>query len=49
MDLLPGYEEFLTDLKRRIRSAQIKATIAVNSELVGLHWEIGKHIRHYRF
>ncbi len=43
-DLLAGYEEFLNDLKQRIRSAQIKAAIAVNSELIALYWDIGKRI-----
>lgn len=39
-----GYEEFLHDLKTRIRSAQIKAALSVNRELIGLYWEIGKRI-----
>jgi len=43
-ELLPGYEEFLHDLKARIRSAQIKAALSVNRELIGLYWEIGKAI-----
>ena len=43
-NLLAGYEEFLSDLKQRIRSAQIKASLAVNSELITLYWEIGKLI-----
>ena len=29
-----GYASFLADLKTRIRSAQIKASLAVNSELI---------------
>lgn len=36
-DLLAGYEEFLGDLKTRIRSAQIKAALSVNSELIALY------------
>lgn len=43
-DLLAGYREFLTDLKGRIRSAQIKAALSVNSEMIALYWEIGKGI-----
>lgn len=43
-DLLAGYEEFLSDLKQRIRSAQIKASLAVNSELIWLYWQIGRGI-----
>ena len=41
---LSGYEEFLRDLKARIRSAQIKAALSVNRELILLYWEIGKAI-----
>lgn len=44
-EILAGYEEFLRDLKTRIRSAQIKAVIAVNSELTLLYWETGKDIQ----
>jgi predicted nuclease of restriction endonuclease-like (RecB) superfamily len=43
-EILAGYEEFLRDLKTRIRSTQIKAAIAVNTELISLYWEIGKSI-----
>jgi len=41
---LAGYEEFLRDLKARIHSAQIKAALSVNQELIRLYWEIGKAI-----
>jgi hypothetical protein len=39
-----GYDEFLKDLKNRIRSAQVKAALAVNRELVLLYWQIGRQI-----
>jgi predicted nuclease of restriction endonuclease-like (RecB) superfamily len=39
-----GYNAFLKDLKERIRSAQIKAALAVNRELVLLYWTIGRDI-----
>lgn len=39
-----GYTSFLADLKSRIRSAQIKASLAVNSELILLYWDIGREI-----
>ena len=45
--LLPipdGYAEWLTDLKGRIHSAQQRATLAVNRELVLLYWQIGRDI-----
>ena len=38
------YTKFITSLKAKIRSAQIKAVVAVNSELIKLYWEIGKDI-----
>jgi predicted nuclease of restriction endonuclease-like (RecB) superfamily len=38
------YDEFLRDLKERIRTAQIKAALAVNRELVLLYWQIGCQI-----
>jgi predicted nuclease of restriction endonuclease-like (RecB) superfamily len=39
-----GYDEFLRDLKQRIRTAQVKAVFAVNRELVLLYWQIGRGI-----
>ncbi len=38
------YRKWLTELKLRVRSAQAKAAIAVNSVLVGFYWELGKMI-----
>ena len=41
----PGdYGALLDEIKGRIRSAQIKASLAVNSELIGLYWSIGHDI-----
>jgi predicted nuclease of restriction endonuclease-like (RecB) superfamily len=39
-----GYEGFLRDLKQRIKTAQLRAVLAVNSELVVLYWQIGREI-----
>jgi predicted nuclease of restriction endonuclease-like (RecB) superfamily len=39
-----GYEEFLKDLKERIRGAQVRAALAVNRELVSLYWNVGRDI-----
>jgi predicted nuclease of restriction endonuclease-like (RecB) superfamily len=39
-----GYEPFLKDLKERIRTAQVRAALAVNRELVLLYWSIGRDI-----
>ncbi len=40
-----GYDDFLRELKARIRNAQVKAAVVVNSELVLLYWRIGRDIR----
>jgi predicted nuclease of restriction endonuclease-like (RecB) superfamily len=43
--VLPGsYEELLLEVKERIRSAQTRAAVAVNRELVTLYWQIGREI-----
>ncbi|MEA5453015.1 DUF1016 N-terminal domain-containing protein [Leptolyngbya sp. CCNP1308] len=39
-----NYEAFLKDLKTRIRRAQVKAALAVNTELIILYWQIGQEI-----
>jgi predicted nuclease of restriction endonuclease-like (RecB) superfamily len=39
-----GYPELLTELKTRIRNAQVRAALAVNRELVLLYWSIGRDI-----
>jgi hypothetical protein len=33
-----SYEEFLEDIKRRIRSAQARAARAINAELIDVYW-----------
>jgi predicted nuclease of restriction endonuclease-like (RecB) superfamily len=38
------YKQWLTEIKSKIQSAQIKASIAVNSQLITLYWEIGESI-----
>jgi predicted nuclease of restriction endonuclease-like (RecB) superfamily len=39
-----GYSEWLSELKGRIHTAQQRATLAVNRELVLLYWQIGRDI-----
>jgi predicted nuclease of restriction endonuclease-like (RecB) superfamily len=39
-----NYDAFLTELKARIRQAQVKAALAVNKELIVLYWQIGREI-----
>lgn len=41
---LAGYGELLEGLKARIRSAQVRAALAANRELVLLYWQIGREI-----
>jgi hypothetical protein len=44
-DALPAsYAALLNDLKGRIRAAQVKAVLAVNREMIGLYWDIGRSI-----
>ncbi len=43
-ELTKDYAEFLQSLKERISTAQIKAALAVNRELVLLYWQIGREI-----
>lgn len=39
-----GYAELVSGLKERIRSAQVRAGLTVNRELILLYWEIGRRI-----
>ena len=39
-----AYQEFLRGLKARIRSAQVRAALAVSRELVLLYWSIGRDL-----
>ena len=39
-----GYPDWLAELKTRIHSAQQRAALAVNRELVLLYWQIGRDI-----
>ena len=46
MESLPldSYSQFLGELKSRIQAAQLRASLAVNRELVMLYWQIGRDI-----
>ncbi|PJI86652.1 PDDEXK nuclease domain-containing protein [Luteimicrobium subarcticum] len=39
-----GYGEWLADLKTRVRAAQQRAALAVNTEQMSLYWEVGRAI-----
>lgn len=43
-NLGPDYVHLLVEVKERVRSAQYAALKAVNTELVGLYWDIGRMI-----
>lgn len=44
-NLIPAdYATWLTELKIQIRSARLKASLAVNRELIRLYWQIGNEI-----
>lgn len=40
----PNYRQWLSELKSNIRISQIKAAVAVNSELIHLYWNLGQQI-----
>ncbi len=44
MPVPAGYGDWLTELKTRIHGAQQRVALAVNRELVGLYWQIGRDI-----
>jgi DUF1016 N-terminal domain len=39
-----GYADWLAELKTRIHTAQQRAALVVNRELVPLYWQIGRDI-----
>lgn len=39
-----AYKQWITELKEKVRSAQLKAAVAVNTELINLYWILGKTI-----
>jgi predicted nuclease of restriction endonuclease-like (RecB) superfamily len=43
-DTPAGYNAWLTELKNRIREARLRVSLAVNAELIGLYWRIGRDI-----
>ena len=36
-----NYKHFLTNIKGRLKTAQIRAALAANSELIKFYWELG--------
>jgi predicted nuclease of restriction endonuclease-like (RecB) superfamily len=39
-----GYPAWLAELKARIRGTRLRTALAVNGELIGLYWQIGRDI-----
>jgi predicted nuclease of restriction endonuclease-like (RecB) superfamily len=44
VDLSKEYKDWIIELKNKVRSAQLKAAVAVNSALIEFYWELGKMI-----
>lgn len=44
IELPEGYHAWLAELKARIRETRLRASFAVNVELIGLYWRIGRDI-----
>src|ERR1039457_6907451 len=40
----PDYRQVLDEIKQHIKSSQLRAVLAANSELIGLYWHIGQSI-----
>ena len=38
------YKKLISDIKTRFKSAQIKASTSVNSQMLLFYWDVGKHI-----
>lgn len=43
-DVEPGYAELLAQAKAQIQAARTRAALAVNAELIGLYWRLGRLI-----
>jgi len=44
MQLDTTYKTWLKEIKHKIKSAQLKATVTVNTHLLELYWDLGKEI-----
>src|SRR5262245_2785055 len=43
-ELPATYPTFFSELKERIRTARLKAALAINSEMILLYWSIGRDL-----
>ncbi len=39
-----AYRQFIREIKERIQSAQLKAAVSVNQELLRLYWDLAERI-----
>ena len=44
LQLDAAYKNFLSGIKERLKTAQIRAALAANSELVKFYWELGSEL-----
>lgn len=44
MEITTEYRNWITEVKAKVRSSQIKAALAANSELIRFYWELGQMI-----
>lgn len=44
LTLDPNYREFLTNVKARLKTAQLRAALASNSEQIQFYWELGTEL-----
>ena len=44
MEILDPYKQFITELKTRIQTTQVRAALSVSRELITLYWQIGQDI-----
>lgn len=42
MEITAEYRHWITEVKAKVRSSQIKAAVAVNTALIEFYWELGK-------
>src|ERR1051326_2611084 len=43
-EITEDYQSYVSDPRERIRSAQVRAALSVNAELMTLYWQIGRAI-----
>jgi predicted nuclease of restriction endonuclease-like (RecB) superfamily len=41
---ITSYTSLLSDIKQRVRTAQLKAALSVNAEMIAMYWDIGQLI-----